>query len=301
MVKKILIPMFVAMFVFSGLFASFAPLVNPYYGGPGDGYAFSESPLAFSESPLGIYYGGSGDGYAFSESPLAFSEPPLEIYYGGLGDGYASLAISGDTPLPVELASFTVENTITAAIKLLWVTESEVENQGFIVERRVAGPQSTVSLWAEIAHYITHQELRGQGNATYRTEYRFTDKTVEPGKSYDYRLADVSYKGEKRYHTLMVYGIEVSALPAEFALMPAYPNPFNPVTTISFNIPPEQNTVALLIYDIKGQLLETLVSGELTPGFHTVVWNASMYSSGMYFVCLKHEQTSMIQKLMLLK
>jgi len=246
MVRRTLIPMFVAMFVFSGLFA-----VVPY----------------------------NGDS----------------------GDGYASLAISGDTPLPVELASFTVENTNTGAIKLLWVTESEVENQGFIVERRVARPQSTVSSWAEIAHYITHQELRGQGNATYRTEYCFTDKTVEPGKSYDYRLADVSYVGEKRYHTLMVYGIEVSALPAEFALMPAYPNPFNPVTTISFNIPPKRNTVALLIYDIKGQLLETLVSGELTPGYHTVEWNASMYSSGMYFVRLKHEQTSMIQKLMLLK
>lgn len=69
---------------------------------------------------------------------------------------------------------------------LEWVTESEIENLGFLLERRSSGEMEEWSIgeWVEIASYITHPELQGQGSVTYRTVYSYTDNTVEMGKTY---------------------------------------------------------------------------------------------------------------------
>ena len=94
-----------------------------------------------------------------------------------------------------------------------------------------------------------------------------------------------------------------TTVPAVFALLPAYPNPFNPVTTIQFSIPIVQtrHAVSLQIYDITGKLVGTLMDEELRPGHHTIQWNASGLSSGIYFVRLQSGDFSKSQKLILLK
>ena len=58
---------------------------------------------------------------------------------------------------------------------LEWVTESEIENLGFIIERRSVedGEQGSGGEWSEIASYKTHPELQGQGSVTHRTVYRY--------------------------------------------------------------------------------------------------------------------------------
>ena len=96
----------------------------------------------------------------------------------------------------------------------------------------------------------------------------------------------------------------VEPLPTEFGIMKIYPNPFNPSTTIRFNIPVEtRHTVSLLlqIYDITGRVVETLVNGELLPGEHEIQWNASDQASGIYFVKLLQGNKTEIKKLILLK
>ena len=94
-----------------------------------------------------------------------------------------------------------------------------------------------------------------------------------------------------------------TTVPAAFALSPAYPNPFNPVTTIQFSIPIVQirHAVSVQIYDITGKLVGTLMDEELKPGHHTIQWNASGFSSGVYFVRLQSGDFSKSQKLILLK
>ena len=95
-----------------------------------------------------------------------------------------------------------------------------------------------------------------------------------------------------------------STIPTTFTLHPAYPNPFNPVTTISYAIPmvgTRHAAVSLQIYDIAGRLVETLVDGILEQGSHTAQWNASGFSSGVYFVRLEAGTFSQSQKLILLK
>jgi len=90
------------------------------------------------------------------------------------------------------------------------------------------------------------------------------------------------------------------AVPIEFALSPAYPNPFNPVTTISYNLP-EASVVMIDIYDMTGQLVTNLVSKESEAGYYSVTWNANNQASGVYFVKLTAGHFSDIQKIMLVK
>jgi hypothetical protein len=89
-------------------------------------------------------------------------------------------------------------------------------------------------------------------------------------------------------------------MPKEFALHPAYPNPFNPSTMISFDVPELQN-ISVQIFNITGQLIETLINGNIESGKHEVIWDAGNLPSGIYFVQLKSGEKTITQKLTLLK
>ncbi len=66
--------------------------------------------------------------------------------------------------------------------------------------------------------------------------------------------------------------VAVDGIPVEFALHQNYPNPFNPTTTINFDLPADAD-VKLVIYDITGRTVRTLVSGSITAGYKKIVWN----------------------------
>lgn len=89
-------------------------------------------------------------------------------------------------------------------------------------------------------------------------------------------------------------------IPEELALYPNYPNPFNPATTISYNLP-KAGKVKLLIYDSLGRLVKELVDKEETAGLHKAVFNARGLSSGIYFYMLLTENNSLTRKLMIIK
>ncbi|MFI5144784.1 MAG: T9SS type A sorting domain-containing protein, partial [Ignavibacteria bacterium] len=74
----------------------------------------------------------------------------------------------------------------------------------------------------------------------------------------------------------------LTSIPKSYELQQNYPNPFNPNTTISFNLPKATN-INLSIYDVNGQLVYKLIDGMVSSGFHKVNWDASNYSSGVYF------------------
>lgn len=76
--------------------------------------------------------------------------------------------------------------------------------------------------------------------------------------------------------------IKPQVTPVKFVLEQNYPNPFNASTEIRYQIPKE-GTITLKIYDITGKELETLVNEKQSPGTYEVNWNASKYSSGVYF------------------
>jgi subtilisin-like proprotein convertase family protein len=91
-----------------------------------------------------------------------------------------------------------------------------------------------------------------------------------------------------------------SIIPSVYSLKQNFPNPFNPVTKISFDIP-KQGFVSLRIYDVLGREVRTLVNEVKTPGSYSVDFNASELSTGVYFYRLETNGFSDIKKLMLIK
>ncbi len=91
-----------------------------------------------------------------------------------------------------------------------------------------------------------------------------------------------------------------TVLPSDIALNGAYPNPFNPSTNISFEIP-SQMQVSLVVYDINGRMVAELVNEVKHADVYNVVWNASQNASGMYIVKLTAGNAVHTQKIMLIK
>ena len=91
-----------------------------------------------------------------------------------------------------------------------------------------------------------------------------------------------------------------TSLPTTYNLSVAYPNPFNPVTTMEFTIP-EAGNVSVLVYNLKGQVVSTLLSGLKSADSYSLVWNAANVPSGIYFVKAQADGYTATQKLMLVK
>ena len=217
-----------------------------------------------------------------------------------LADGYYALGGQGDASLPVDLSSFDLVSSRSNEITLQWVTESEIDNLGFIVDRRTIS-----SDWAEIASYITHPELQGQGSVSYQTTYSFTDETVLEGETYDYRLADVDYNGNKEYHTLQLMGVSPSEpIPGSYKLHQNYPNPFNPITTFQYDLPID-NTVKITITNVKGYNIKEYIRNN-TAGTHQVQWDGKdrqghPVSAGVYLYTIQAGDFINTKKMILLK
>lgn len=91
-----------------------------------------------------------------------------------------------------------------------------------------------------------------------------------------------------------------SEIPSGYSLSQNFPNPFNPVTNIKFQLP-KAGLVKLSVYDILGREVVTLLNNELDAGSYNFDWNASNYSSGVYFCKLETDEFSAIKKMMLIK
>jgi len=98
---------------------------------------------------------------------------------------------------------------------------------------------------------------------------------------------------------------DVTITPTAELLGQNYPNPFNPTTTIAYNMIEEGN-VSIEVFNIRGQLVKTLINEHMTVGEHTLVWegtnnNSQKVSSGMYFYKMKSGNYSSTKKMILMK
>jgi len=221
----------------------------------------------------------------------------IEQFGGGPGMGDYSFTLSGDASLPVHLSSFSA-SCKGEAIILKWITESEIDNQGYILERSVNN-----KFWMTIASYQTHDALKVQDNKSSRTEYIFTDNEVEFGKQYYYRLSDVSTTGVITQYPPLC--IQMDQLPETTIMENAYPNPFNPQTFISYKLS-EATTVKIKVYDMQGRSIKTLFNGKQAAGSYHVYWNGTnkdgmKVSTGNYMIRMETENTMKSQKVLFIK
>lgn len=108
---------------------------------------------------------------------------------------------------------------------------------------------------------------------------------------------------DKRFSfSVSASGIEESEdhEPAVFGIRKVYPNPFNATINISFGLRIREN-VSIQVYDCTGKLASTIIDGQKPAGYHSVIWNASTYPGGLYFVKVVSANSTDIKKIVLVK
>ena len=193
---------------------------------------------------------------------------------------------ANNVPLPIELSSFTASVNLNN-INLNWNTSTEVNNNGFEVERKADENNSS---WSKIGF------VQGYGNSNSPKEYSFIDKNLTGGTKFTYRLKQIDNDGKYQYSK----EIEVEVIPKEYELSQNYPNPFNPATDIKYNLP-EASRVTLNVYNIIGQKVASLVNGEVEAGFHSVTFDGRDLPSGTYIYRLQTPNYTQTKKMVLLK
>ncbi len=173
--------------------------------------------------------------------------------------------------LPVQLSAF-VAKVQKNDVLLNWQTETETNNLGFTIERR--------------SHRGEYQKIgfvHGSGSSVQQRFYSFTDTALRPGK-YFYRLKQIDLNGTFDYSN------EIQAIvqtPKKFALLNNFPNPFNPETTIYYDVP-NTGTVYISIFNHLGQFVTLIENSQKVPGTYGILWNGKNTSgdnvaSGIYF------------------
>jgi len=201
-----------------------------------------------------------------------------------------------DISLPVCMTSFFASLDERGGVLLKWITQTEVNSAGFYVWRSENEETGYVR--------ITTLLIPSHGNSASPQEYTFTDLYVEEGKTYWYRIEEVSLDGKSTF-----FGpVSVSTLrlvPTCFSLSQNYPNPFNPVTTMRYGIP-EQSKVKIVVYSLMGRKIKTLLDEFKLPGQYQITWDGTdgvnqKVSSGIYVIKMEAGDFSTIRKVTLLR
>lgn len=198
-----------------------------------------------------------------------------------------SLNVRVDLALPVELISFS-SSVSGRNVLLSWTTSSEENNSGFEIQKSESGKENS---WLNLGFIL------GKGSTGIPAEYNFTDRNISSGR-YKYRLKQMDFNGNHNYHGLPV---EVYiGIPGKYFLSENYPNPFNPVTKINFDIP-VSSYVKLKVYDLNGKEIKSLVNEYKAAGYYTVIFDAGLLSSGAYFYRLESNESVLTRKMILIK
>ena len=185
--------------------------------------------------------------------------------------------------LPVELSSFNA-NVNGTSVTLNWSTASELNNNGFEVQRK-SGDE-----------FVTIAFVKGAGSTTEIQNYSYSDENLLVGK-YSYRLKQVDFNGTFEYSN--VINVDLFS-PNEFVLDQNYPNPFNPSTIISFSVP-QSSFVTLKVYDVLGNEVSTLVNETKEAGKYNISFDASGLSNGVYFYSINSDNFTSTKKMLLMK
>ena len=256
-----------------------------------------------TESTLKLFKSSDGSNWAEqSASTINTSDNTISLTGIDAFSYWTAAPAGSDASLPVELTGFKLECR-SNGVMLSWKTESETENLGFIIQRKIVGAiHESPSVWSEIASYTSNQSLTGQGNTSQATDYFYTDAQVQLGATYQYRLGDVDYSGNITWHNAEEITVEASdvQVATEFGLQKVYPNPFNPSITLAYTLTNADQTT-LSVYNLRGQLVETLVSTFQLAGTYNYNWTPQNLSAGVYIIRLQLGNQTNLQKVVFVK
>jgi len=188
-----------------------------------------------------------------------------DIYINGTWSGGGSICTGA---LPVSLSSFT-HSADKRNVTLMWVTEWELNNKGFRVERTFAAENS----WKEIAF------IEGKGTSNVSSGYIYRDEKLKAAE-YKYRIKQEDFNGNYEYYDLGTV-VKISP-PKNFDMGQNYPNPGNPNTKINFEMP-VNGKINIKVYDLLGREVFTLLNENREADYYTLEFNGSNIASGVYF------------------
>jgi len=198
-------------------------------------------------------------------------------------EGGSVAEVGIDVILPVELSSFTATAS-DASIMLNWATASESNVSHFDLLRNT-----------ELVYTVE------AGNTANGSEYTWTDSDVDNGTTYSYSLMIVDMDGNSsELSTVEATPSFNGATVTEYALHQNFPNPFNPETSIAFDMV-DAGFVTLSVYNVLGQEVASLVNGTMDAGRHIVSFNAANLTSGLYLYRIEANGFTAQMKMVLMK
>lgn len=216
---------------------------------------------------------------------LEFGAGDWYIEFGGADLTNATFAVAqaSNGSLPVELASFDADLN-DRTVSLFWRTLSEEENAGFHVEH------------AEYeGKFEAKSFVAGAGTTNEVQTYSFQFEDLALGTHW-FRLRQVDFDGTTSYSPIVEVDV---TLPGLYALDPAFPNPFQEMTTLRFAVQQDQH-VQMHLYDVQGRIVRLLYEGSLQGGrMYRVDLDGSSLSSGLYLVRMEGDDFVAGQKVLL--
>jgi hypothetical protein len=243
-------------------------------------YGFGAILLIEDGSDFNNYYHTTNDKIQYFNQPYFLMMSKASI------GTIAALAEVTDN-VPVELTRFSAF-ALNDGVKLEWTTASELNNNGFEIERSINTQ----------ADFITIGFVEGNGTTTDIHTYSYIDNLeLDRNQSIYYRLKQIDYDGTFSYSNTVHIDVNI---PNGFVLTQNYPNPFNPSTRISYSIASDV-FVSLKVYDFLGEEVNVLVSENKPPGLYEIRFDASNLPSGTYFYTLKAGDFISTKKMILLR
>ncbi|MBC8230203.1 T9SS type A sorting domain-containing protein [bacterium] len=238
--------------------------------------------------------------FALSFAPLALAQ-----HTGGTSDGHAMGISASDQSLPVQLSTFTA-TVSDGDVILKWVTQTEVNNIGFAIYRSESAGEDSCSS----SKYTKVSFVTGAGSTAMSTDYQYTDKEVESGKTYFYYIEDVDVSGVKTKNRIIKVIVPPKFVPTEFRLLQNFPNPFNPETWIPYQLTCNAE-VTIRIYNVFGRLVNTLSLGVKETGYYTTKDEAACWdgrnsageqvASGVYLYTIQAGEFFATRRMVIIK
>ena len=216
-----------------------------------------------------------------------------------------------DSPVDFELIYPTVLDTILISIDIdetvpfIWEESNDVDSE--VLYKLTITLDYFGTVYTNVYENITDTTY---GISAYEYAILMTDLNIRRWnmdyiiEASDEEFTIVSEAGEFVFENTSL-SIEGKIMPEVFALHQNYPNPFNPITSLRYDLP-EDGLVNIIIYDMMGRIVKTLVNSSQTAGFKSVQWNATNdrnepVSAGLYLYTIQAEEFRQTKKMVLLK
>jgi hypothetical protein len=179
-------------------------------------------------------------------------------------------------------------------VNISWRTESEMNSLRWEIERSADPEQGFVQVG----------RMDARGTTSEPQDYVFTDPARLDNGTYYYRLAEIDLGGARTYHGPVSVTVGEN-IPAEYALMPAFPNPATGSATIHYSLK-RSGPASLSIYNIAGQAVKTLAQGYQQAGHYSVSWDGRddrgvKVANGIYLYRLSTPEFQRASKIVILR